>query len=82
MLNLLLLTLKIDRVQLTFFNDLFTLRPFSVAINILVIATDVSISAILVFLLNKSKTGFRRSHDVLNRLVRAVMDRKKIYGLY
>ncbi|KIY45717.1 hypothetical protein FISHEDRAFT_76265 [Fistulina hepatica ATCC 64428] len=41
---------------------------FSMA-NILTVVTDVLISIVMIVLLQKSKTGFRRSTDVINRLM-------------
>ncbi|KAJ7223148.1 hypothetical protein GGX14DRAFT_427012, partial [Mycena pura] len=44
-------------------------KKLSIAANSLSAATDVTISIVLVLLLNSSKTGFKRSTDLINRLM-------------
>lgn len=42
---------------------------WSRAINALAAVSDVAIAVILIFLLQRSRTGFRRSDSVINRLI-------------
>ncbi|KAL1719713.1 hypothetical protein EV715DRAFT_290144 [Schizophyllum commune] len=55
--------------QYSLFADLVTVKPLSIAINVTSAVMDVMISISMVFFLHTSKTGFKRSNDVLNRLI-------------
>jgi hypothetical protein len=44
-------------------------QNISVATNVLGLVTDAGISIIMIVLLQRAKTGFKRSTDLLNRLV-------------
>ncbi|KAL5524851.1 hypothetical protein ACEPAF_9997 [Sanghuangporus sanghuang] len=46
--------------------DIFTL---SRVINVLNAVTDLAIAAVLIFLLHRSRTGFKRSDHIINRLI-------------
>ncbi|KAJ7238182.1 hypothetical protein C8J57DRAFT_1478697 [Mycena rebaudengoi] len=63
------LKLKLLAEMITLKSGLTGLQTFSMAANSLSAATDVMISVVLVLLLQYSKTGFRRSTDLINRLV-------------
>ncbi|KAJ7227772.1 hypothetical protein C8J57DRAFT_1534841 [Mycena rebaudengoi] len=56
-------------LKLKLLAEMITLKTFSMAANSLSAATDVMISVVLVLLLQYSKTGFRRSTDLINRLM-------------
>ncbi|KAH8110767.1 hypothetical protein DFH11DRAFT_1800693, partial [Phellopilus nigrolimitatus] len=49
--------------------QLTTILPIVHGINSLTAASDVSIAGVLVFLLQRSRTGFRRSDSMISRLV-------------
>lgn len=51
------------------FVDISTIVNESRSINILGVASDVGIAATLIFLLQRSRTGFRRSETIINRLI-------------
>ncbi|TRM59937.1 hypothetical protein BD626DRAFT_550077 [Schizophyllum amplum] len=52
-----------------FFADLAALKDINVAINVISAVTDVLISISMILCLQQSKTGFKRSNDILNRLI-------------
>ncbi|TRM56904.1 hypothetical protein BD626DRAFT_571228 [Schizophyllum amplum] len=53
----------------TMFADLANIKSLSISINVTSAVMDVMISSSMVFFLHTSKTGFKRSNDVLNRLI-------------
>ncbi|KAL1715244.1 hypothetical protein EV715DRAFT_256412 [Schizophyllum commune] len=55
--------------QMSTFAELPAIKNINIAINITSAATDVLISISMIFCLQQSKTGFKRSNDVLNRLI-------------
>jgi len=56
-------------VQLTLFGEVIGLQKLSIAANTLSAAADIVISIVLVILLHTAKTGFKRSTDLINRLM-------------
>ncbi|KII84161.1 hypothetical protein PLICRDRAFT_179836 [Plicaturopsis crispa FD-325 SS-3] len=56
-------------LQMHTFEDLLRLNPLTLSINAITAAADVIIAASLVFLLTKSRTGFKRSDTIITRLV-------------
>ncbi|KAF7308774.1 hypothetical protein MKEN_01076600 [Mycena kentingensis (nom. inval.)] len=64
-----LIIYSVNAVQLTEFSQVITLEKLSIAANSLSAGTDVVISGTLVVLLHVSKTGFKRSTDLINRLI-------------
>ncbi|KIK55471.1 hypothetical protein GYMLUDRAFT_841073 [Collybiopsis luxurians FD-317 M1] len=52
-----------ELVQLVFLDNV------SIVTNVLGITCDICITSLMIYLLQKSKTGFKRSTDVLNRLI-------------
>jgi hypothetical protein len=57
----------------TYTVDVANLKPVSISVNVLGAATDVAIAAILCVLLDKSRTGFKQSDSMINKLVRLAM---------
>ncbi|KAF5366430.1 hypothetical protein D9758_009764 [Tetrapyrgos nigripes] len=55
--------------QYTLLSELALQNNISIATNVLGLVTDAGISIIMIALLQRSKTGFRRSTDLLNRLI-------------
>ncbi|KAE9390306.1 hypothetical protein BT96DRAFT_349721 [Gymnopus androsaceus JB14] len=51
------------------FAELATLKNLSMSCNILAAASDIFISAAMVLLLQKSKTGYKSTNGMLNRLI-------------
>ena len=51
------------------FAQLLTIKEITRSINIVNAVADASIAAVLVFLLQKSRTGFRTSETIINRLI-------------
>ncbi|KAJ6620713.1 hypothetical protein B0H10DRAFT_2020188 [Mycena sp. CBHHK59/15] len=51
------------------FAEVITLKKLSIAANTLSAITDIVISVVLIYLLHSSKTGFRRTTDLMNRLI-------------
>ncbi|KAJ7768242.1 hypothetical protein B0H16DRAFT_1785017 [Mycena metata] len=62
---------SIKAIQLATFEDLLSLRPLSIAGNIIYAIADVTISAVLIILLHSAKTtGFKtKTTDLINRLM-------------
>ncbi|KAJ7091386.1 hypothetical protein B0H15DRAFT_835807 [Mycena belliarum] len=60
---------SIKAVQLNELSQVITLEKLSIAANSLSAGTDVLISVVLVVLLQSVKTGFKRSTDLINRLM-------------
>ncbi|KIM67816.1 hypothetical protein SCLCIDRAFT_1209960 [Scleroderma citrinum Foug A] len=56
-------------ISFTTFAQLETLKTLSSAINATTAVSDVMIAACLCFLLQKSRTGFRRSDNMINKLI-------------
>ncbi|KIY51694.1 hypothetical protein FISHEDRAFT_56592 [Fistulina hepatica ATCC 64428] len=52
-----------------YFDQLLDLRTLLTVTNSMSAAIDVILSLVMIFLLQISKTGFRRSTDIINRLV-------------
>ncbi|THU84142.1 hypothetical protein K435DRAFT_843799 [Dendrothele bispora CBS 962.96] len=55
--------------QYTLLAELAIQDDISIVTNVLGLLADVSISFFMIFLLQRSKTGFKRSTDMLNRLI-------------
>ncbi|KAL5482979.1 hypothetical protein ACEPAI_9574 [Sanghuangporus weigelae] len=55
--------------QLKTFSRLKEIYALNRSINVINAVTDVSIAAALIYLLNKSRTGFRRSNHIINHLI-------------
>ena len=51
------------------FTELAQIVNISRSINILGAVSDIGIAAVLIFLLQRSRTGFRRSETIINRLI-------------
>jgi hypothetical protein len=49
--------------------DLTSLANLSRAVNIFAVVSDVLIAATLIFLLQRSRTGFRQSETIINRCI-------------
>ncbi|KAJ6518798.1 hypothetical protein C8R45DRAFT_949252 [Mycena sanguinolenta] len=56
-------------VQLNLLSEVITLKKWSIAANSLSAVTDITISVVLVIILHTVKTGFKRSTDLVNRLM-------------
>ncbi|KAJ6581500.1 hypothetical protein B0H19DRAFT_1115533 [Mycena capillaripes] len=56
-------------VRLSLFGEVISLQKLSIAANTLSAAADITISVVLVILLHTAKTGFKRSTDLINRLM-------------
>ncbi|KAJ7830153.1 hypothetical protein B0H14DRAFT_2807943, partial [Mycena olivaceomarginata] len=56
-------------VQLKFLFQVIELEPLSITSMTLTAVTDVAISVSMVFLLQASKTGYKRTTDLINRLM-------------
>ncbi|KAJ7187051.1 hypothetical protein C8R46DRAFT_1184793 [Mycena filopes] len=64
-----LLIYSVKAVRLSFLADVITLKSLSIVANTLSAVADVTISVVLVLLLHTAKTGFKRSTDMINRLI-------------
>ncbi|KAK7012210.1 hypothetical protein R3P38DRAFT_3402653 [Favolaschia claudopus] len=60
---------SVKAVQLKLLSDVITLKKLSIAANTLSAVTDVTISVVLVIILHAAKTGFKRTTDLVNRLM-------------
>ncbi|KAJ7040677.1 hypothetical protein C8F04DRAFT_1253604 [Mycena alexandri] len=62
---------SIKAMKLATFEELLSLRPLSIAGNIIYAVADMTISAVLIILLYSAKTAglFKRTTDLINRLV-------------
>ncbi|KAA1465967.1 hypothetical protein DENSPDRAFT_4150 [Dentipellis sp. KUC8613] len=56
-------------LKLTGFDELTDIQGLSISINGTTVATDISIAAILCGLLHGSRTGFRRTDNMINKLM-------------
>jgi hypothetical protein len=56
-------------IHMTTFAELGTLKPLSMSVNALAAAGDVLIAVFLCTLLQQSRTGFRRSDTMINKLI-------------
>ncbi|KAJ7176716.1 hypothetical protein C8R46DRAFT_1077119 [Mycena filopes] len=57
-------------LRLATFEELISLKPISIAGNVLSAVADVTISIVLIILLHSAKTiGFKRTTDLINRLM-------------
>lgn len=54
---------------MTTFVELGSLKPLSMSVNALAAAGDVLIAVFLCTLLQQSRTGFRRSDTMINKLI-------------
>jgi len=54
--------------------ELLTINPLTITINALSTTVDVIIAATLCWLLNKSRTGFKRSDNIINKLMLFVVN--------
>ncbi|KAJ7442325.1 hypothetical protein FB451DRAFT_1567688 [Mycena latifolia] len=64
-----LLVYSVKAVQLKLLAEVITLKTLSITANTLSAVADVTISVVLVILLHSAKTGFKRSTDLINRLM-------------
>lgn len=64
------------------FAELLTLKDLSSAINATTAASDVLIAGCLVFLLQKSRTGFRRSDSMINKLMLFSLNTGLLTGIF
>ncbi|KAJ7281490.1 hypothetical protein C8J57DRAFT_1297788 [Mycena rebaudengoi] len=60
---------SVKAVELELLSEVITLKQLSVVANTLSAVSDIVISIVLVILLHSAKTGFRKSTDVINRLM-------------
>ncbi|KAJ7116018.1 hypothetical protein C8R44DRAFT_880401 [Mycena epipterygia] len=65
----LLIVYSTKAVQLSLLSEVITLKTLSIAANTLSAVADVTISVVLVILLQSAKTGFKKSTDLINRLM-------------
>ncbi|KAJ7224300.1 hypothetical protein GGX14DRAFT_649470 [Mycena pura] len=63
------LVYAVKAVQLKAFADIITLQKLGIAVNSLSAACDIVISIVLILLLKLSKTGFKKSTDLINKLI-------------
>ncbi|KAG1813384.1 hypothetical protein EV424DRAFT_63422 [Suillus variegatus] len=56
-------------INMTTFAELTALKPLSMSVNALAAAGDVLIAVLLCTLLQQSRTGFRRSDTMINKLI-------------
>ncbi|KAG0699869.1 hypothetical protein DFH29DRAFT_990646, partial [Suillus ampliporus] len=56
-------------VKLTTFTEVPELKPLSMCVNAVAAAGDVLIAGFLTMLLQRSRTGFRRSDTIINKLI-------------
>ncbi|KAJ7222583.1 hypothetical protein GGX14DRAFT_694622 [Mycena pura] len=59
----------VHAVQFKLLADLITLQKLAIAVDCLTAAADILISIVLILLLKLSKTGFKKSTDLINRLI-------------
>ncbi|KAJ6610206.1 hypothetical protein B0H10DRAFT_436805 [Mycena sp. CBHHK59/15] len=64
-----LIVYSVKAVQLKLFSEVITLKRLSIAANTLSAVADILISLVLVILLHSAKTGFKKSTDLINRLM-------------
>ncbi|KAF8216484.1 hypothetical protein K438DRAFT_1953417 [Mycena galopus ATCC 62051] len=64
-----LLVYSAKAVQLKLLGDVITLQTLSITANTLSAVADITISVVLVIILHSAKTGFKRSTDLVNRLM-------------
>ncbi|KIM59325.1 hypothetical protein SCLCIDRAFT_1217888 [Scleroderma citrinum Foug A] len=62
-------TYVVKAIPLKTFVDIEKLKILSSAINAATVVSDVMIAACLCFLLQKARTGFRRSNNMINKLI-------------
>ena len=55
--------------QFSTFTQLPQIVNLSRVVNVLSAASDIGIAFVLIFLLQRSRTGFRRSETIINRLI-------------
>jgi len=65
----LLIVYAAHAVQFKLLADLITLQKLAIAFDCLTAAADILISIVLILLLKFSKTGFKKSTDLINRLI-------------
>ncbi|KAJ7116125.1 hypothetical protein C8R43DRAFT_1242339 [Mycena crocata] len=65
----LLLVYSAKAVRLPLLSEVITLKTLSIVANTMSAVADISISVVLVVLLHTAKTGFKRSTDLINRLM-------------
>ncbi|KAL5512645.1 hypothetical protein ACEPAG_2911 [Sanghuangporus baumii] len=63
------LVFTIKGQQLKTFTRLKEIYALNRSINVINAVTDVTVAAVLIYLLNKSRTGFRRSNHIINHLI-------------
>ncbi|KAI4528486.1 hypothetical protein K523DRAFT_260709 [Schizophyllum commune Tattone D] len=56
-------------VRYEMFADLARLKSISIAVNVTSAATDVGISLAMIWYLRRARTGFKRSNDLIKRLI-------------
>lgn len=61
--------LKLCSSEFTLFSEVPKIANVSRSINVLGVASDVAIAVTLIFLLQRSRTGFKRSETIINRLI-------------
>ena len=60
---------KTNRYTIKQFVGLQVIFPISKSIGVLGAVADVSIAAVLIFFLQRSRTGFKKSETIINRLI-------------
>lgn len=70
------ITLKVWQKMILheYHSEMTALQKLSIASNTLSAVADITISIVLVIILHTAKTGFKRSTDLVNRLVRVAVD--------
>ncbi len=63
------------------FAQLIPLHPYMHALNVLSAASDVIIAIVLVHLLRKQRTGYRKTNSMINRLILFTLNTGGICGL-
>ncbi|KAJ7682005.1 hypothetical protein DFH06DRAFT_1159968 [Mycena polygramma] len=64
-----LLVYLVDAIELESLTDLMALNTLGIIANVLTTVVDITISVVLVVLLHFAKTGFKRTTDMINRLM-------------
>lgn len=64
-----LITLGICSATFTTFTEVVKIVNISRVVNVLSAASDIGIAFVLIFLLQRSRTGFKRSETIINRLI-------------
>ncbi|KAJ6591538.1 hypothetical protein DFH09DRAFT_1137290 [Mycena vulgaris] len=64
-----LIVYSVKAVKLQLLSEVITLKTLSITANTLSAVADILISVVLVILLHSAKTGFKRSTDLINRLM-------------